>query len=65
VFVKSEDNEADILTKNPTKVEHEKHSKKLVDKIPEELLGSLDNVKIVDNEKPHGEEEVSTLMIKN
>ena len=41
-FVKSEDNEADILTKNATKDEHERHSKKLVTNIPKELLVNLD-----------------------
>jgi uncharacterized protein (DUF1697 family) len=38
IFVRSEENEADILTKNPTKEEHEKHVKKWVSKVPNELL---------------------------
>ena len=42
VFVRSEDNEADILTKNATREEMDKHAPKLVDKIPNELLTSLD-----------------------
>ena len=37
IFVKSADNEADIMTKNPTKLEHEKHSVKLVEEVPEFL----------------------------
>ena len=37
-FVRSEDNEADILTKNPTKAEHEKHATKFVSAIPDYLL---------------------------
>ena len=37
-FVRSEENEADILTKNATAHEHEKHSKKLVGEIPNHLL---------------------------
>ena len=37
VFVHSEDNEADILTKNATNVEHCRHAPKLVDEVPEEL----------------------------
>ena len=35
IFVKSKDNEADIMTKNPTYDEHERHSKKLVGEVPE------------------------------
>ena len=38
IFVKSEENEADILTKNPTKKEQEKHVGKWVSKVPSELL---------------------------
>ena len=37
-FVKSEDNEVDILTKNAKKDEHERDSKKLITNIPKELL---------------------------
>jgi uncharacterized protein (DUF1697 family) len=37
IFVRSEENEADILTKNPTKEEHERHAKKWVSKVPNEL----------------------------
>ena len=36
-FVKSEDNEADILTKNATRAEHERHSPKLVEEVPDSL----------------------------
>ena len=35
IFVKSSENEADILTKNPTKAEHERHSAKLIGMVPE------------------------------
>jgi len=38
IFVKSEENEADILTKNPTNQEHEKHAVKWVSEVPLELL---------------------------
>ena len=38
IFTRSEDNEADVMTKNATKQEFEKHSPKWVDKVPEELL---------------------------
>ena len=37
VYVKSEDNTADILTKNPMAAEHEKHASKLVMEVPESL----------------------------
>ena len=37
-FVKSENNELDIMTKKPTQKEFEKHSPKLVEIVPEELL---------------------------
>ena len=42
-FVRSENNEADIMTKNPTKEEFNKHSPKLVQKLPEEFLASNKN----------------------
>ena len=38
LFVRSENNEADILTKNATAKEHSKHSKKLVTTTPNNLL---------------------------
>ena len=45
VFVKTQDNEADILTKNATKAEFKKHIKKLVVSIPRELLADLKKYK--------------------
>ena len=36
-FVRSEDNTSDILTKNPTRQEHERHAPKLVGEVPEDL----------------------------
>ena len=44
-FVKSEDNEADILTKNERKIEHDKHAPKWVSEIPEEVRNGLSNQK--------------------
>ena len=38
MFVRSEDNEADLMTKNPTMAENERHSIKLVDEVPEILI---------------------------
>ena len=37
IYVKSEDNEADIMTKNPTKEELVRHLSKLVSQVPESL----------------------------
>ena len=44
VFIRSEANEADILTKNPTKQEHDQHASKWVEEVPEEIL-NLQNKK--------------------
>ena len=41
VFVRSEENEADIFTKNSTQKEFENHCPKLVTKVPDKLLTSL------------------------
>ena len=38
IFTRSDDNEADMMTKNATRQEFEKHSPKWVDEVPEELL---------------------------
>jgi len=40
-FVRSENNISDILTKNPTKVEFEKHAPKLVAEVPKELFETV------------------------
>ena len=37
-YRKSEENESDMLTKNPTKAEFQKHSPKLVSKVPSHLI---------------------------
>jgi len=42
IFIRSENNEADIFTKNVTKKEHERHAPKLVSEIPPNLLRELD-----------------------
>ena len=36
-FIKSIDNDADIMTKNPTKAEHERHAPKLVEEVPKDM----------------------------
>ena len=36
-FVKSAENEADIMTKNATRAEHDRHSTKLISEVPEAL----------------------------
>jgi hypothetical protein len=35
IFVKSENNDSDILTKNATKAEFDRHAPKLVEKVPD------------------------------
>ena len=37
IFVKSADNEADLMTKNPTSAEHKRHAPKLVTEVPDDL----------------------------
>ena len=41
-FVKSKDNDADILTKNTTQEEFGRHAPKMVGKVPENLLGKVE-----------------------
>ena len=41
VFVRSDQNDSDILTKNPTRVEFERHGKKLVAEVPGVLRGEV------------------------
>ena len=43
IYVRSENNISDILTKNPTKFEHDKHASKLVAEIPTELIRKDDD----------------------
>ena len=68
VFVKTQDNEADILTKNTTKAEFEKHVQKLVVSIPKELLANLENVTAENEEDDQNisiVEDTPTEIIKN
>ncbi len=68
VFIKTQDNEADILTKNATKAEFDRHACKLVTTIPKELLANLENMdeesKQEDKEDAIVKDE-STKIIKN
>ncbi len=43
IFVRSEDNEADTMTKNPTQAEFERHTPKMVGVVPEELRSKNKN----------------------
>ena len=62
IFVKSEDNEADIMTKNATKDELQKHAAKLVTNIPKELLINLD---LTNGNDEIEEDESDTQVIAN